>query len=479
MPIDKVTAAQFRDALVAGITSRNSTHDTAYGPIRDAVIDPVAGVLEQQNDRARKISLLLSLVNGTEFSESDLNAFVFNEGLLRVLGDYASVELEFSTGLVPSSDQTVQRGYPLASLPDESTGQSITFVATEEKTLPTASAAAYAVPQSDGTTRYVLTVPAVAVVAGTAGRVGANRITRTLRPLVGFDKVTNPSAAVGGLDAETNDELITRYLLAVTGRQMGSRPAIERFILDNFGGVSDVNVIYGTNALLTRAATDARAVDALVIGEQALSVSENLTFLGLGQVLAVTNPPLIDVASVTRGAPAATYTEGTDYEVVFDATGVSGSNRAVEGVRFLASSPAPPDPGNLITVVYRYNNLVRQIQAKVEERENEVIGQDLLVRLGTQVAVLLAATLTVAAGQNATSVKALARTALIDYFATLGMGDDVEASDLQLVVRRISGVDNFVITNLNRSGTAGNSATDLAINDNEYARLDASNLSIP
>ena len=343
MPVDKVTAAQFQDLIRSGISSRNATHDTAFGPIRDIVIDPVAAVLEQQNDRVRMVSLLLSLLNSTEFSEGDLNGVVFNESMLRLPGESSSATLVFTADLLPSADLIVQRGFPVATRPDESTGQSVTFVTTEETTMVAADAALgrYAVLQADGTTSYELHVPAVAVVAGTVGRVGARRINRPLRPLVGFQKVENQTSAVGGLDPETNVELIERFLLAIVGRQLSVKNGVERFVLDNAAGVSDTHVIHGDNALLARAGSDAGAVDAFIIGSNALSRTDNLTFLGVGQTMTVTLPPLLSVSSVTRAAPPATYVEDTDWETVLDTTGLSGSTRGVDGIRLSRSFAAP------------------------------------------------------------------------------------------------------------------------------------------
>ena len=473
MPIDKITAAQFQQLIQAGITSRNATHDTAYGPIRDIVIDPVASVLAQQNDRARRISLLLSLLNANEFSEADLNAFVYNESMLRLPGAVASATLTFTADLLPSSNLVVPRGFPVATAPDAATGQSITFVTTEEATLIAADAAAGRYSRSSGNTVYEvyeLSVPAVSTTVGTLGRVGARRINRPLRPMAGFQKVENQQAAVDGVDPETNDELIERFLLAVVGRQLATKGGVQRFILSSSPSISDVHIVHGDNPFLTRAGSDAGAVDAFIIGSAELQQTDSLTYLGAGQVMSITRPPLLTVTSVRRVSPAVTYTSGVDFEVVFDTSGVAGSTRAVEGVRFLAGGTLPTI-GDLISVTYTYNNLVRSVQATANRDENKVIGQDLLVRQGIEVGVTLSARMTVVAGADPNSTRIAVEDALTNFFSSLGLGDDVEASDLQAVVRRISAVDNFVITNLNRATTSGTSTADLVINDNEYARL--------
>jgi hypothetical protein len=152
---------------------------------------------------------------------------------------------------------------------------------------------------------------------------------------------------------------------------------------------------------------------------------------------------------------------------------VGGSTRAVDGVSFLAggSSPAVGDP---VQITYTYNNLVRTAQGTFDDPDNLVLGQDLLVRQGTKIDMQLSANLTVYAGFNPTTVQTLVSNAIVSFFNSLGLGDNVEVSDIQLEVRRISGVDNFVITNLAEFGSTTINTQDIVFGENKYARIDAS-----
>lgn len=472
MPVEKITASQFVDQLRAGISARTEEHDVGYGPIRDIVIDPVASVLEQQNDRIRAVSLLLSLQDPNNLSEDDLDGIVFNEGLRRINGSKATATLTFSTTLVDPSgpDLVIQRGFPVATTPDTSTGETVTFVTTEARTLPVASRASFF---NISTQQYEISVPVQATAEGSVGRVGATRIRRPLRPLVGFDSVSNASAAEGGLSRETNADLINRYLLAVLGRNLATPTGIEKYARDNFPDVIDVGLVYGADALLTRQSSEAGAVDAYLIGEQLVTRTENLEFYGFNQLLPVSFAPLHVVSSVTAGAT--TYTVGTDYEVVFDATGAAGSTRAVEGIRFLSTAASPPAAGSAVTVEYTSNNLIANLQATFDQDNVRVLGRDLLWKEGIQVAVVLEARLRVAAGFSTTTVSAAVTSAIQDFINALDLGDDVELSDLQGEVRRIPGVDNLLIDRLVRDAAA-TGAADLAIGANEYARITVADL---
>lgn len=476
MPIPKITATQFESSIRSGITSRTTTHDTAVGPIPEVIIKPAARVFERQNDRIRTVSLIVSLSNEVAFSdefEADLDAYVFNEGLVRALGSRATATVVFSRAAAPTADIVVQRGYPIGTQPDEATGQTITFITSETRTLPFATASAYFNIQSQ---RYELSVPVIAIVEGSTGRVAASRINRPLRPLVAFDSVTNPSAAVGGRDRESNAELIERYLLAIQGRQLGTPFGIERFARDEFPDVEDLLAVFGSNELLTRSTEDAGAVDAYIIGDQVLDVTDNLEFFGIGQLLQISTPPLVSVSAVSSGA--STYIKDQDYEEVFDETGNAGSVRAIEGIQFLAGGPtALPATGDVVTITYTQNQLIRNLQTRFEQDDAFVFGRDLLFKRGLQVNIVIEADLTVEAGFNATDIQLAVEEVILDFINTLELGDDVERSDIQAVVRQISGVDNFVFTRITRS-TVASGVADIVIEDNEYARIDSADLTI-
>lgn len=475
MPIEKVSKAQYATQLQAGILDRNNALDVAYGPIPDSCVYPQAAVLEDQNTRTRQLSLLLALTNLGELTgfDTDIEAIVFNEGLIRIAGSASTATLTFARATAPTVDAVVARGFPVASQPDASTGGSVVFVASESRTMPAASASSYFNIQ---TQRYELSVPVISVTLGTAARVGANRINRPLRPLAGFDTITNTSAAVGGFDRETNTELVSRYFLSILGRQTGTATGIERVVRADYPDASDVFIVYGDNPLLTRAATDAGAVDAWIKGTTALQIVENHTYLGVGQLIPVALPPLISVVSVVSGAT--TYVAGTDYEVTFDSSGVSRSPRAADGVTFLTGGPSVlPAVGAVVTITYVYDNLMRALQSGFEQPDVLELGRDLLFREGIDVPIVLVANLKVLTGFNPSTISAAVSAALLAALEAYELGADVENSDIQAIVRAIDGVDNFIITRLTRA-TVLSGTSDIAIADNEYASLSSSNLTI-
>lgn len=475
MPVSKITAQQFATQIGSGITTRDATVDTGFGPVPDIVINPVAKVLEQQNDRLRLVSLLVSLQNNTVFSDLDVDSFVFNEGILRSPGSQATGTVVFSRVTTPTVDITVQRGYPIATAPDESSGQSVTFITTEVKTLAVATASSFFNPT---TTRYELPVPIIALVAGPAGLIGANRANRPLRPLVGFDSVNNPDPiSQGGTSSQTNAQLLAQYQSAVAGRQLSTATGIRKYIQDKFPAVTDVKVVVGGDPLLTRAGTDAGAVDAFLISSSTTQQTDPLTFLGAGILHTVTLPPVVNISSVVIQLSSTTLTQGTDYIVSLDTSGISSSVRAADGIVFLSTSGSLPAIGSIINVTYTYSTLVRTLQADEANEDVHVLGRDLLFRAATEVDIVIVATLTAVSGFNPTTLASQAQTAILNFIDSLGLGQPIQGSDIQEVVRQISGIDNFVLTRLTRSTVATGTA-DINLASNEFPRTTLSNITI-
>lgn len=471
MPIDRITFAQYVDKLRTALLSRTRRYDTGYGPILDVVLRPVAAVLEDQNNnRLRQLSLLLSLQNSDEFSEADLEALVFNEGITRPSGSSAVATLVFRrrTPFATGDTGVIPRGFPVGSSVHESTGQAVTFITTESRTKSTAIAV---LDTETNTTVYENHVPAVAILTGTIGQVGPDRINRPLRPLVGYDEVTNDAATQEGRDRFTNEELIELYLLAVSSRQLSVPSGSEFHVRSAFDAVEDVHEVFGSNPLLTRAATDAGAVDAFIVGQNLLTKTEYVTFLGTGQKLTLSTPPVVRVDSVKRVSDSALYTETDDYEVSLDISGVRGSTRAKDGIRFLPGADPAPAVGDSIQVVYAYNQLIRDLQDETADPRIAVNGRDLLFRQGDRVDIFLNAQLVPSSGFTPADILDAVVGAVGDFINALELGDDVEASDIQGVVRKLTGVDNFIITKLVRDATT-TGTSDVSIADNEYARID-------
>jgi hypothetical protein len=464
--ISRKTAAEFAADLVAAIQSRNANYDTSIGPIPDLTINPLSNVLELQNDRIRSVQSLISLQNDGSFTDDDLNSLVFNENMVRLSGGQALVNLVFSRATIPSADITVKANFPVATLPDETTNVSVTFLTTQDATLVVANLSSYFNPT---TQRYELIVPAISLTGTSVGNVAANRIVRPLKALSGFDAVFNRDAAVGGKDPENKDDLISRYLLSLTGSSPAVVDGIKKVLRNQFPAVVDSNIVFGNNPLNIRSATDGGAVDAYVIGDAPTTVTEIILFPGAAQPIALKNQPVEAILS------AGIYVQGTDFQLYKDASGYAGSVRGRDGLQFLTTGTLPT-VGSPVSVIYTYNSLMGTLQNAFMSDSLNSPGEDLLYKAATKVNVSLVAQIKFRSGYNVAQALNIVTLALSTFINALKLGEDVEQSDLQLVVRSFTAVDNFIITNLSKVGLVAN--TDLSINANEYSRIDNANLSV-
>ena len=462
MAISQKTSAQFAQDLTTAISTKNNTYDTTVGPIPDLVIQPLANVLELQNSNIYQVQQLLSLINDGSFTSSDLDDFVFNEGLVRLSGMRASVILVFTRSTIPTSDITISANFPVATQPDESTNQSVTFLTLADATMVAANAAAYFNP---ATQQYELQIAAKAVIGSSIGNVGSNRVTRHLRPLSVFDSVYNRDPSTGGYDIESDDDLINRYYLSLMGSSPTVVTGIEKIIRTDFPQVVDSNIVFGNNPLNIRSATDGGAVDAYIIGQAALTVTENIVFTGAEQVIPLNNQPVLSITSVN--VVSAVY--GTDYVLVKDTSGVAASVRASDGIKWLLSSLTIPPVGTVISVTYVYNGLIQELQDAFTTDDLNSPGRDLLFKAATQVNITLTGVIKIRTGYDVSAARTIITANLVNFINSLTLGETVEVSDLQLVVRSLPAVSNFTIVNLSVVGTTG--TIDLPMGPDAYAHI--------
>ena len=478
MAVEKVTAQQFAQTIKNAILALNKSYDTEIGPIPDLVINPVSNVLASQNASIRQLQQLLALVQDGSYTYDDLVAFVANEGIYPNTGAKSVVNMVFSTINVQAS-LTVSAGFPVSTQVDELSNQSVTYVTVESATLNATNKAAYF---NASTQRYELVVPAIATVGGSIGNVASNRITLPLRALVGFNSVFNRDPAQGGLDGTTEAELIERYLIAIVGTAQSVESGTRLTALTKFPNVRDVAVVYGYDPLLTRAGTDAGAVDEWVLGQANLSRTDASTFEARGVPIPLLKQPVQSITSVYHGITV--YTAGVDYNFVPDASGNSGSVRGLDSIIFTFGGIAPV-VGSSISIDYIQNVLIEDMQITYEAPENFVYGRDLLIRQSVAVPVQISAGLTVGLGLSYTTVLAQVQTAVLAFVNSLLLnaripgvspGGSLQMSDVNAVVRSIAGVDNFIMTTFAVVGGSG--AQDIPIGKNQNPTLDPVNLNI-
>jgi hypothetical protein len=474
MAVVRITASQFATNLAQDINLRDSTEDTTLGPIVDIVIRPTSRVLEAQNERIRALFQLITLSNVQLLDPNDLAAYVFTEEVIPSQGTVAFTTLTFSRAAAPLTDLPIPANFPVATIVDPATGVQITFVTLSAATLVAANAPAYF---NGLTQRYELNIVAASITTGQSTQVGPNSITVPLRPLVGFDSVTNNAQTTGGLPAETNQQVADRYSLRTKGTEIGTPQGLSRYIFQTFGNVQDLFVVYGNNPFLTRASTDAGAVDIWIQGSSPVTATMTVAFPGRLVLIPFANQPGISVQSVISGA---TFTPNVDYVYVADTGIYSGSTRGQDGIMFTATGVAPA-LGASVTINYTFDNLIAALQAFFNGVEYYETGSNRLFRRGLQLQIAIQGTLTVNAG-NPTIVQAQVIQTLLNYIngsltqSPLGLGQIVEEFQLDLQLGLVPGVGNFTFQLLAPVGHIG--VADIPVQPNQYAVLSPANLAV-
>ena len=186
-------------------------------------------------------SPVMALLEGQAFAQAELLSFAnsFPEAVLvewigpflgaqRRTGAGSIVEIEFE--ITPrNQDFVVFPGFELATDPNLTGGESITFVTTELLRIP---------PNETGGK-----VLASALLKGVRGNVPANSIVRPVTSLTGVLGVINREAAVGGQDPELLSEVKERFFTLIRRRNPVSAEDWVDFFSDALGSGTAVNVL--------------------------------------------------------------------------------------------------------------------------------------------------------------------------------------------------------------------------------------------
>lgn len=234
--------------------------------------------------------------------------------------------------------------------------------------------------------------------------------------------------------------------------------------------IPSTNLTYGSGSAPTDASRFVRA-DGI-----AMPSSGTFRLIRLGSTPLVTYPPSI-VVGVT------TYTLGTHYVGLKDATLMAGTERSYDAILFHTGTQ--PTPGGTATIDYSYNRLPEVLNSLA--KSSKQITTDVLVHAARTR--YLAINLLVVYDNNVSisAVAAQITTELSNFLNNLTFGSWVQFSDIAAVVHNIRGVDNCRVAKIadgvshsiqSKIGTnvIANFDTDFKLDDNEVASLHSVNI---
>lgn len=226
----------------------------------------LAGVLSEADDTLEKLaqgvynSFFVLKSSGANLDDLAAELEVYRKPAVNA---YVDLQIDGyvdpdSPTIIPEETQfSTPDGQVFSTMADTTITQQATYVDSGGNTQP--------LEDDDGNALGRQLVQAVAIETGTASNVMPNTIINPEDSIDGFYAVTNPSAATGGGDPETDDELRQR-VLANRLNTPNSTPDGIQTAIKNLSGVTDVRLINNNTMSADSYGNPAKSVHLYVIG---------------------------------------------------------------------------------------------------------------------------------------------------------------------------------------------------------------------
>lgn len=447
--------------------------------------------------------------NAALLTEADLDSIGDNYGMTRNPGTFSTVILTFRIRNYTTTSPiiNVPTGTAASTLATNS-APAVSFATTAGITFSPSLAPSYFNPL---TGFYEQSTTAVCQTTGTVGNVGAQTITSLLNSVPGIDSVINNVAATGGTDKESNVDYAARIQIKLEGNNVGTPDGILSLVEENpnvqqaiivgpndpemlrnqFGGSVDVYVkgqvlatvvdspTYSTSGSQTfilthQPATSINSITGIVAGNPYTFVSgtdfvfhENPNILFSGStlaasyvefgvqtfftVLSVVDPTHLQVSSTSGMQFDDTITQGvtsTNVVAVIDPTHVQVASTAGFAPGIAHFTGFLPDNNTVLTITYTYDSLIELLQAEFTENSTHIVASDILIREAVEALINVTASILVLPGYIPPNVVANVQTNLTTYLNALGLGVNIDLSDLVVVIEGTPGVDEVDLSTL-------------------------------
>jgi len=327
--------------------------------------------------------------------------------------------------------------------------------------------------------RYKITVPIEAVLGGISGNVKIGVINQLVSPISGITSVRNSVVTAGGTLGETNTDYVERYKEAKRGLQITSFGGMIKAI-DNpdngFDTILDRLLVKAGDTLMERDEGLGGMVDIYILGGELQTVSQQFIYSTTTGKLEFEDKP-VDSVSLVAGPVVETSTGTTqtvyeDYTFVKDTTStVAGSVNSVDYITFADGNK--PDDGEVITVTYTFNRLIKDLQTFFEEDDQNSPNSDILIKEGVEIESSIVLTISVEQSRVFDEVASTVAGTLATFVNTLILGEGYTRFDVVSVVADIDGVSNVDLDDVeivSADGTITDNG-DLEIESKEYTRI--------
>lgn len=345
-----------------------------------------------------------------------------NFGIQRSSGEYAIVTVTFYSVNAPTENISISAGTQVQTA-GTSFVSPVSFETISSYSVNLSSISSFF---SYDRGRYEFPVACRATTVGSNGNVGAGTIQSIIGTVSQIDGCTNLTASSGGSDAESDEDLRQRINNKKTGRDLNTRNGTAAFVTSQ--SFTDAYPVRVEDEDSERAS----GVDVFVIDYYLSSVTESFTYYPEIPRYYFSNLPIESVSSVVaNGSPLAT----TTYDVTRDTT--TPLRRSALAQEYISiRNSASLSSGTIFTVTYTYRADISQLQDTFGLNENDVLTADVLVKRAYPLLLNLNATLTLKANADGPATRSRVRNALIQFMSTYRLGDNVQKSDLILVLQQ-------------------------------------------
>jgi len=453
--------------MIARVVARANLTDLNDSSVVKHIIAAAAREIDDANFQLTRLSDVFS-IDRAAGSDLDARALDIQPATLTRMGAQRAVGfLVFSRGTNTGSTISI----PIGSTAKTATG--VLVKTTQTATITGTSAAQIS---GHGVGQDSNPVSAVALLPGSAGNIGANSATAFVGRPSGVDAVTNVTAFALGRDAETDDAFRARIKGFVSALARGTVDALKFASLGVTDAVSGRQVLYANvfEDPVNRGNVSIFIDDGTGTAAQFVNVTnENVTLNLLGppvnsavggeQFLFLQHHPIsLESAFTLLSSSRGTLSLGVDYTI----------NPASGLIYFIT----PLAAAEVITANYTYfSGLIADVQEVIDGNPNDRVdfpgirAAGILVRVLTPVvrSIAVSATLTIASGNDVTTMQNNVTTAITNYINNLGIGANVVRSELIAVIMNVPGM-----VDVNVTIPLGN----IVINYNEIARTSGGNI---
>jgi len=398
--------------------------------IQDLILTPYSVAAKLVLDQVEAVKNLHIL---SEISGQDLENEASNFNLVKLPGDFATASLTFYAATAPTEDVVIPADAQVRTT-GTAFSNAITFEVDAENRFAVSDVGSY---YSFDRGRYEFTVTATATTRGVIGNVASNFLTSLVTNVDQIEGVTNLSAATGGTDEESDDDLRERVRLYKTGRALSTRNGLSRYLRGL--GFVDAEVIRAEEEGYERA----NGVDAFVVDYSTDTQTDTFNYNPAQTEYYLTKRPVLAVTSVTTQQIGALTT--SQYSANVDET--SPLRRSYYAQDYVSFNTLPIAVGSQISVTYTYVSRLHNSQATINQPAQRVLTAGILLKRAYPLSLTLNATLTLKANADGPSTRNTVRNALSQYVSEqYRLGDGLQKSDLIIVLQQ--GYGDFPVNNV-------------------------------